>query len=187
MARGKRGQGQGESKTSKRRIEARVREGQCLTLRYAGVSYAEIAEQVKITPTAVDHCLARAFKRVGNQDTAEKLRQVELGRLDRMLMAVWKRALGDPAHGIEADLAAFDRVLRIMERRERYIPGLAVPTHSVFEFTDPEQQAAQINETLEKMRASVPLTPAVLARMPAPAPAALNSNGNGNGNGQGHG
>src|SRR5262249_60655880 len=50
---------------------------------------------------------------------AESLRQLELERLDAMLMGIWSAAS-------RGDLASIDRAIKIMERRSRFL-GLDAP------------------------------------------------------------
>jgi hypothetical protein len=57
----------------------------------------------------------------------EEVRQLELDRLDALHRAIWDDALN-------GELGKIDRVLDIMKRRERYIPGLAVPTEIKADF-----------------------------------------------------
>lgn len=52
-------------------------------------------------------------------EDAEAIRQVELERLDRLTEAVWSRATA-------GDDSAIDRVLKLMDRRARYL-GLDAP------------------------------------------------------------
>jgi len=53
------------------------------------------------------------------REPAEQVRALELERLDLMLVAVWPSALG-------GDIAAQQQVLRLMDRRARYL-GLDAP------------------------------------------------------------
>jgi hypothetical protein len=63
----------------------------------------------------------------------EEVREEEIARLNRMLQAIWPLALGRPPDlrtGQPAqlpDLAAIGKVLEIMARRAKYIPGLDAP------------------------------------------------------------
>jgi hypothetical protein len=103
-------------------------------LRQAGASYREIADTIARDPRW-NQRLPRRYDRVGvyrdcvaelqRQRTelaelVEDVRQLELTRLDRMQLALWSAA----THG---DVAAIDRVLAIMARRAKYLPGLEVP------------------------------------------------------------
>jgi hypothetical protein len=62
-------------------------------------------------------------------ELVEDVRQVELARLDRLLLAYWERALGDEERQIPGDLEAGRFILQLMDRRARYLPGLDSPLH----------------------------------------------------------
>lgn len=96
------------------------RERQVLELRRAGATYDDCARAVGYA-TAQGAYLAyqRALKRTLVETGAEEARQQELDRLDRLQRAVWPNAL-------QGDLAAVNSVLRIMDRRARYL-GLDAP------------------------------------------------------------
>lgn len=103
-----------ESKTSVRRLEAAERQVQALELRKAGVSFSRIAQQLgyKDGSTAY-HAVERALLAI-KQEPTDAVRQLSLERLDRMLVAVWQKAIG-------GDLLAVDRVLKIEERRAKLL------------------------------------------------------------------
>jgi hypothetical protein len=106
----------GGSKTSRFRI-ARARRGtEALELRLAGHSYAEIGGRMGVSAP-------RAFKLVSDElarlngrraEAAAEVTRVELERLDRLLAAVWPKA-------VQGDLPSMDRVLSIMQRRARLL------------------------------------------------------------------
>ena len=113
----------GESKTSERRLVAAERQGQALDLRKAGVSFPAIAKQLgyRSVASAYDAVLA-ALKRT-QQEPADEVRRLAVERLDRILFAVWKRAI-DPNDPQQFE--ALDRVLRIEQRRAKLL-GLDAP------------------------------------------------------------
>lgn len=90
------------------------KERQVLELRRAGVTFDEIATRVGYADRGAAHkAYKRALARTLQQPAAE-IRELEADRLDRLLVAVWARAL-------RGDLAAVDRVIRLMERRSRLL------------------------------------------------------------------
>lgn len=99
------------------------RERRVLELRRAGVSFDLIATQVGYRDRGAAYkAYKRALARTLQQPAAE-LRDLEVDRLDRLLTAVWPKAL-------RGDLAAVDRVLRVAERRARLL-GLDAPVSVV--------------------------------------------------------
>lgn len=95
------------------------RERRVLELRRAGVTFDVIAEQLDYADRSGAY---RAFKRAlarTLQQPAREVRDLEVDRLDKLMVAVWKKALG-------GDLQAVDRVIRISERRARLL-GLDAP------------------------------------------------------------
>lgn len=100
-----------------------------LNLRKAGVTYMEIARLAiqefgsDSLPKGWDERYAykdvkRELERL-RKDMAvdvEDIRELDLERLDVMLEAIWKKATGD-----KTDYDAMDRVLRIMERRDKLL------------------------------------------------------------------
>lgn len=102
-------------------IEIETRRTQALDLRRQGYSYRAIAKALYVSlETAysdVDTALKQATAR--NANSADDLRTLELQRLDEMLAAVYPLAI----KGIGSNI---DRVLKIMERRARYL-GIDAP------------------------------------------------------------
>jgi hypothetical protein len=112
------------SKNSKQQTQARIKDRQALELRTAGATYQQIAAKMGISLSGAGLCVSRAMDalRLEVSEQAEAVRQMELDRLDAMLLGLWEKARrGDPA--------AIDRVLRIQERRSKYL-GLDAPTKS---------------------------------------------------------
>jgi orotate phosphoribosyltransferase-like protein len=103
-----------------RRLEA-------LDLRKAGFTYRAIATQLKITHETARSDVMTALKQLSERQDTEtaEYRNLELERLDRMMLAVWSDAL-------KGHLGAVDRVLKISERRARLM-GLDAPTKQEIE------------------------------------------------------
>src|SRR5262245_18164807 len=111
--------GENQGRGAKERSAARrVR---ALSLRQAGASFRDLGHQLGVRRQQayrdVDHALAELAKQQAQK--AEKLRGLELARLDRLLLGVWPRAQG-------GDLGAVDRAVKIMERVEK-LQGLEAP------------------------------------------------------------
>ncbi len=108
-----------ESKTSEKRLRAVDRQLQALELRKTGMGFLAIADKLgyRSVSGAYDAVMAGIKKTL--QEPADELRKVEVERLDIMLNAVWWAASHGEPHAI-------DRVLRIMERKAKYL-GLDAP------------------------------------------------------------
>lgn len=119
-------------------LETQTRRAFVIELRKSGATYDQIAQAtiqkfgLGALPAGWDSRyaykdVARELERVQGyvNGLAEDVKELEVQRLDRLLLAVWKKAA-------EGDLGAVDRALRIMERRARLL-GLDAPTHLAVE------------------------------------------------------
>lgn len=98
-----------------------------LDLRLAGMSYRQIAVRLNIAvSTAFAHVQRMIHEHAA--EPAEEIRAQELARLDRLLLAHWSAAVGDPnaTPPVPGDRDATRMVLQIMDRRARYL-GLDAP------------------------------------------------------------
>ena len=88
-------------------------------LRRAGASYELIAEKLRYASAAGAESSIRAvLNRKYKPEAVEEVVSMELARLDALQLIAWRRAK-------EGDLSALDRILKIMERRAKYL-GLDV-------------------------------------------------------------
>jgi hypothetical protein len=111
--------GNGESKTSEKRLSAAEKQRQALELRKAGTSYPDIARQLGYASAsgafkAVESALLKTLR-----EPAEAVREIELARLDRLHLALWPAA-------VKGDLDAIARVLDISKRRAA-LEGMDAP------------------------------------------------------------
>lgn len=111
--------GRGEHKASENRITAAERQRQALELRKAGVDYRAIGERLGYSTAGAHKAVMTALKAI-TKEPAEEVLDLELRRLDAMLVGLWPKA-------VKGDTWAVDRVLAIMDRRARYL-GLDAPT-----------------------------------------------------------
>jgi hypothetical protein len=109
----------GESSTSVRRLVAAERHLQALELRKVGKSFPEIARELGYGSASAAYDAVMHGLRLTFQEPADEVRRVELERCDKLLAAVWPMAL-------RGDLQAVASVLRVMERRAKYL-GLDAP------------------------------------------------------------
>jgi hypothetical protein len=107
-------------RTEPRMIEARMREDQAISLRLAGLTLQQIADQLGFADhTAAIKAIDRALARAAPPDDVDQLRQVEAARLDRLIAARWQAAL-------QGDDKAVASVVQLIARRCRLL-GLDRP------------------------------------------------------------
>ena len=132
--------GKSSGKLSGRRIDALLLEKYSLDLRIQGLTYDQIADELEkqnfmnpnggfYTQPAIYQAVKRAVQKLNTEvtETAKHSRTLELRRLDKMLQQMMAQA-------IAGDQFAVDRVIKIMERRAKYL-GLDAPTKTAL--TDP--------------------------------------------------
>jgi hypothetical protein len=132
------GQGKGQQKTGQRALAAAERQRQALALRQAGADYRSIAAQLGFCNPGNAYRAVKAALRRAVERSAGAVRRLEASRLDRLLLAVWQRAVGGAA--TPADLDAVDRVLKIMARRAALL-GLDAPARVKSELTGKDGSA----------------------------------------------
>lgn len=108
-------------KTDKRSTIATERRTKAFELRKSGLTYEKIGNKIGISTQAAHGLIKRELVRLSKQaeGDASLLRQLEIERLDCLIDAIWPKAM-------DGDLPAIDRVLRIAERRARFL-GLDEP------------------------------------------------------------
>ena len=89
-----------------------------LDLRLSGASYRQIAAALSTDVGTAHKDVQRALRET-MQEAGDGVRKVEVARLDRLLLAVWPKA-------VAGDTAAVHTALRIMERRAVML-GLDAP------------------------------------------------------------
>lgn len=108
-----------ESKTSKRRLEARERWIAALELRKKGLTFDAIAQELGYAGRQQSYTAVMKALKETLREPSDELRSLEAERLDTITDALW----GDAKRG---DTGAIDRILKIMERRAKLL-GLDVP------------------------------------------------------------
>ena len=101
-----------------RNAQIEVRELKALDLRLAGASYRQIGVQLSVSHVQAFRDVQRVLREIAKEPALE-VRAVELGRLDKLMLAHWPRA-------IRGDVKATTLVLQIMDRRVRLL-GLDSP------------------------------------------------------------
>ena len=97
---------------------AQARRIRALELRLSGASYRQIGAALGVSSPVAFQDVKRALRET-MQEPADEVRRIEIDRLDRLLLAVWPKAL-------TGDTSAVHTALRIMERRAVML-GLDAP------------------------------------------------------------
>lgn len=123
-----------QPRSDKGRLRAEEHRARALQLRLAGATYEQIGQQLNFTRQHAYYLVSTALARTRarNEETAEQMVALDLGRLDALLLGLWQQAA-------QGNLLVIDRVLKIMERRAR-LCGLDAPTKLAP--TSPDGQAA---------------------------------------------
>lgn len=110
------------AKRDSRAIDVKERTRKALELRKAGASYDQIAEKLGYADGSnVRRAVMGAIEEI-TEEPAKEVLKLELSRLDAMLLGLYQKAKS-------GDAAAVDRVIRIMDRRAKYL-GLDAPEKS---------------------------------------------------------
>lgn len=124
--------------TSPGRTIAADRAAEALELRKAGKSYRAIGKALGISFQRAHMIVSThiAEQKEHAAETADEIRQIELERLDELLEAYLPMAKA-------GDASAADRVLKIMDRRARYL-GLDAPAKVEATIETHEQRRARL-------------------------------------------
>lgn len=96
-----------------RRTDSEARAAAALELRLSGLSYAEIAERLGYKDKSGAWRAVEGELKTTRRERAMEAVEIDLTRLDKLLNAVWPKAM-------EGDGTAIDRVLKVLERRAKY-------------------------------------------------------------------
>jgi gamma-glutamyl:cysteine ligase YbdK (ATP-grasp superfamily) len=124
-----------QTRTGKNRCEAVLRQKRALELRLQGKGYQAIADDIGYSSPGNAYRAVQSALKATIQEPADEVRRVELERLDKLLENQWNWAVN------HNQPQAVDRVLRIMERRAKYL-GLDAPQQ--IEIADLRRKAEEI-------------------------------------------
>lgn len=127
--------------------EVRDRQRRAVELRLAGANYDVIARQLEYAgPSSARYAVQRGLEMAIIEPSEEVLRH-EIARLDRLMSGLWAKAVkGDPS--------SVDRVLKIMDRRAKYL-GLDAPTKMTI--------TSELDESIDNLLAQLSVLPPVPA------------------------
>ena len=122
-------------------------------LRKTGASYELIADKLSYASAkSAESAIRRVLNDKYKPDDVEEVVQMELARLDALQLIAWRRAK-------EGDLSALDRILKIMERRAKYLgldtaepqsQGSVTNNTAIFIGGTEEEYVAQLKEAREQ-------------------------------------
>ncbi|MDQ0614805.1 hypothetical protein QF046_002446 [Microbacterium sp. W4I4] len=96
-----------------KRLDRLTRRAEAFILHRTGVDMATIAQRMDVHPKTVQRWIREEVQRIPEEE-AEAIRALELARLDAILVPQMRLALAGDGYAV-------DRVLKIMERRARYL------------------------------------------------------------------
>jgi hypothetical protein len=100
------------SHTSPKRIAQRRKEALALQLREQGYSHAQIAAHMKLSPSRVCRMIFSAMDKLIPVESAERVRVLEMRRLDAIQSEIWEDV-------INGNLGAIHAYLRLSDQRSR--------------------------------------------------------------------
>jgi len=121
------GNGPPKRRDIKGQLMLQQRARQCLKLRQEGMSYYRIGEMLDINPASAFADVNKQLKYIDENlsEETEKLRRMELTRLDRLLEGLGPALKSKDYY--ERGMA-MDKAIKIMDRRAKYIPGMDAPS-----------------------------------------------------------
>ena len=136
-----------ESDTSGRLGRAREHELKAFELRKSGASFSAIGKALQVSPTGAWRMVKRVMSKLAklSAEEAAVVRQMELERLDRMLLGLWGKATSGNEKAVLA-------TVRIMERRADLL-GLDAPKRQ--ELTGANGQAIAIEDARAEIAGAV--------------------------------
>jgi VIT1/CCC1 family predicted Fe2+/Mn2+ transporter len=111
--------------TNKVKIRGETRRLKVQEMLLAGLSQSTIARRLNVSHVTISDDCGRILAALAAEsaELRPQIREVEMARLDALQAAAWRSAIGTG----KRQLAAIDRIIRIMERRARLL-GLDSPT-----------------------------------------------------------
>lgn len=147
------GHGTGEYAASPNRIAAAEKRARALELRKAGATYEKIAEHLGYANRGNAQRAVQTALRDITAENAKEVLAIELERLDSILVGLWGNARS-------GHLGSIDRVLRIMERRSKYL-GL---DHSSHDLSDAERHTELVARVADTILHELDATPEQVER-----------------------
>ncbi|MBM4469919.1 hypothetical protein GS982_20240 [Rhodococcus hoagii] len=101
------------ARTSRSAIERAKLQEKAMQLRLRGATIVQIAKVLDVSKSTAQRLVSEAITEIKREPT-ELVIDLELNRLDAMLTGIFPDA-------VKGDLKAIDRVLKLMERRSKYM------------------------------------------------------------------
>ncbi len=125
-----------QSSTSPQKVKAAERRRQAVALRLSGATYQQIGDKLGVTSSAAHLQVKQELETRAKQSEGKivELRQIELARVDRVLLAIWDKVL-------KSDYKAIDKFVKLSERRAKLL-GLDAPVqhkveqHNIIEYIE---------------------------------------------------
>lgn len=130
-------------------LSALERQRVALELRKQGFTYEEIGTHLGVTRQAAHQMVKRAIKVISEEvhETADDVLQIELQRLDRMLIRLWRQAFPKDENA-EVNHRIVETMLKIMDRRAKYLGLDAATKHEVLTLDNIDNQIKKLESEL---------------------------------------
>lgn len=125
------------------------RQQTALEMRRQGFTFREIAHHLEVSAQAAHQLVKKAIKNIeaNMYEDASEVKRLELERLDRLLVRLWRQAV--PTDANEApNIKAVEQVLKIMDRRARYLGLDAAQKHEVLSMDAIDEQIKKLEAEL---------------------------------------
>lgn len=128
-------------KASVKKVDQALRDQQMLAFRLQGLTYDQIGKKLKITAQAANKRVLALMVKMASEisEEADKVRELELMRLDRLMLNQWDAA-------DTGDFKAVEVILKIMDRRAKLL-GIDAPTKTA----QTDTQGNDLNAAYENM------------------------------------
>ncbi len=128
-----------------------------LELRKRAYSYEQIGKALGISKQAAYVHVKKALEhlRLEVTEVTDEVKQLELARLDAMIARLWRDAMPDDPNA-EADHKKMETMLKVMDRRAKYLGLDAATKHEVFTVDAIDSAIAELERELAGRGGEVP-------------------------------
>ena len=127
------------------RVEAAFHQSLAMRLRTRGYTYQEIAEKIGVANPQVAYNLVMRGVRSVRLDSAEQMRDIELGRYDELTKIAWRAIeAADKRRDFKSIASILNSITRLSDRRAKLM-GLDAPVKYDLLMNEARQMAESLN------------------------------------------
>jgi hypothetical protein len=122
-----------------------------LQLRLAGLTFEEISDTMGLGNRGAAYALVRDSleeTRREIREDADRYVAEEVTRIERLIRAIWTKAIGNPGTGTDPDLKAIDRMEKLMARKAKLL-GLDAPVRA--ELSGPGGAPIEVSDATDRL------------------------------------